>query len=95
MRYPALQPTEACRALQARWRSSPASGEPPSTKERSKLEHDLADRLTEIRLLKDRLAALTTTVEHLVRDNRALRQMLTRQGAIVSYIEHRHRKESE
>lgn len=39
------------------------------TKERSKLEHDLA----EIRLLKDRLAALTTTVEHLLRDNNALR----------------------
>jgi hypothetical protein len=40
-----------------------------TTKELPKLEHDLADRLTEIRLFKDRLAALTTTVEHLVRDN--------------------------
>lgn len=45
-------------------------------KERTKLEHDLADRLSEIRLLKERVTALTTTVEHLLRENDALRQTL-------------------
>ena len=44
--------------------------------QRTKLEHDLAERLTEIRLLKERVTALTTTVEHLLRENDALRQTI-------------------
>ncbi|MGH3405438.1 MAG: hypothetical protein ACRDRJ_23530, partial [Streptosporangiaceae bacterium] len=49
-------------------------------KERSRLERDLAERLAEIRLLKQRITALTTTIEHLIRDNSALRQSLTQPG---------------
>ena len=57
----------------------------PAT-ERSKLEADLTDRLAEIRLLKDRITALTSTVEHLLRDNNALRQRLAQRGATITEI---------
>jgi hypothetical protein len=57
----------------------------PAT-ERSKLESDLADRLAEIRLLKDRITALTSTVEHLLRDNNALRQRLAQRPATITEI---------
>jgi hypothetical protein len=56
------------------------------TTERSKLESDLADRLAEIRLLKDRITALTSTVEHLLRDNNALRQRLAQRPATITEI---------
>jgi len=66
----------------------------PAT-ERSKLESNLADRLAEIRLLKERITALTSTVEHLLRDNNALRQRLTGRGATIADISQpRRRKES-
>jgi hypothetical protein len=62
--------------------------------ERSKLEGDLADRLAEIRLLKDRITALTSTVEHLLRDNNALRQRLAQRGGTIAEISQpRRRKE--
>lgn len=57
----------------------------PAT-ERSKLEADLTDRLAEIRLLKDRITALTSTVEHLLHDNNALRQRLAQRGATITEI---------
>jgi len=66
----------------------------PAT-ERSKLERDLADRLAEIRLLKERITALTTTVEHLLRDNKTLRESLAeRSGPVADLNQHRRRKES-
>jgi AcrR family transcriptional regulator len=66
----------------------------PAT-ERSKLEADLADRLAEIRLLKERITALTSTVEHLLRDNNALRERLAQRGATIAEISQpRRRKEN-
>jgi hypothetical protein len=59
-------------------------------KERSDLEHDHAERLAEIRLLKQRITALTTTVEHLIRDNNALRQSLAQSGAPIANLNQRH-----
>jgi hypothetical protein len=54
-------------------------------KERSELEHHLARHLAEIRQLKQRITALTTTVEHLIRDNTALRRSLAQQpGAPIA-----------
>ena len=58
-------------------------------KERSKLEHDLAERLAEIRVLKHRSAALTTTVEHFIRDNNALRQSLAQPRAPIADLSQR------
>ena len=46
---------------------------------------NLAERLAEIRVLKQRIAALTTTVEHFIRDNNALRQSLAQPGAPISF----------
>lgn len=67
----------------------------PAT-ERSKLERNLADRLAEIRLLKERIAALSTTAEHLLRDNKALRESLAQNGGSVADInQRRNRKESQ
>ncbi|SRR5216684_1444111 len=59
-------------------------------KERSSLEHDHAERLAEIRLLNQRITALTTTVEHLIRDNNALRQSLAQSGAPIADLSQRH-----
>jgi len=60
-------------------------------KERSRLEHNLAGHLTEIRLLKQRITALTTTVEHLIRDNNALRHSLAQPGAAIADLSQSHR----
>lgn len=60
-------------------------------KERSDLERDLAGRLAEIRLLNQRITALTTTVEHLIRDNNALRQSLAQPGAPIASLSQSHR----
>jgi len=60
-------------------------------KERSDLEHNLAGRLAEIRLLNQRITALTTTVEHLIRDNNALRQSLAQPGAPIASLSQSHR----
>ncbi len=65
------------------------------TKERSKLEGDLAGRLAEIGILKSRLAALTSTVEYLQRDNHALRQTLTHLGGVANIEGRTRRKEFE
>jgi len=54
--------------------------------ERSKLERDLAERLGEIHMLKERLAALISTVEHLVRENKALRTSVTQHQGQVAAI---------
>lgn len=63
--------------------------------ERSRRERDLADRLAETRLLKDRISALTTTVEHLLRDNKALRESLAlRSEPIADITQRRRTKES-
>ncbi|HEY6423957.1 MAG TPA: hypothetical protein VIY28_12050 [Pseudonocardiaceae bacterium] len=63
--------------------------------ERSRRERDLADRLAEIRLLKDRISALTTTIEHLLRDNKALRDRLAQRSEPVADLTQRRRtKES-
>jgi AcrR family transcriptional regulator len=57
--------------------------------ERSGLERDLAERLAEIRLLKQRITALATTIEHLIRDNNALRHSLAQPGpAITDLAQH-------
>ena len=58
-------------------------------KERSELERHLTERLAEIRLLKQRIAALTTTVEHLIRDNNALRQNRAQPGAPITDLSQR------
>jgi AcrR family transcriptional regulator len=63
--------------------------------ERSKVEHDLAERRAEIRLLKERIAALTATVEHLIRDNNALRQSLAQpDGPPVADLNQRQRSKA-
>jgi hypothetical protein len=54
------------------------------SRERSELERSLAERVAEIHLLKDRLAALSSTVEHLVRDNDALRASLAQHRSAVA-----------
>lgn len=63
-------------------------------KERSKLEHDLAERQAELRVLKERIAALTTTVEHLLRDNDALRQALAQPGSPTADLNQRQRSKA-
>lgn len=47
-------------------------------REQANLERALAERVAEIHVLKERLAALSSTVEHLVRDNNALRAGVAR-----------------
>lgn len=57
--------------------------------ERSDLERALAERLGEIHVLKERLTALTSTVEHLVRANDELRARLPKLGSVSGMDEHR------
>lgn len=55
-------------------------------RERSELERVLAERVAEIHVLNERLAALSSTVEHLVRDNNALRASLAQHRSTVADI---------
>lgn len=59
------------------------------SRERSELERSLAERVAEIHVLKERLAALTSAVEHLVRDNDELRARLPKLGSVSGMDEHR------
>lgn len=64
----------------------------PAT-ERSRREAILAERLAEIRLLKDRIGALVSTIEHLLRDNKALRERLAQREAVTDLTQARQAKE--
>ncbi|MDA8355763.1 MAG: hypothetical protein M0Z95_05605 [Actinomycetota bacterium] len=61
------------------------AGQSPAA-ERSKLERELAALLAEVRLLKERITALASTVEHLLRDNKALRESLAERAGTVTGI---------